>query len=66
VEGCQKGTLGKEIGGARQCFVVHGDVVTSGGISAGIDMSLYIVEQLLGADVIAKVKKEMEWGWFQS
>jgi transcriptional regulator GlxA family with amidase domain len=51
---------------ADQRFVAHGNVVTSGGISAGIDMSLYVVEQLLGADVIEKVKKEMEWGWFQS
>jgi transcriptional regulator GlxA family with amidase domain len=46
-------------------FVVHGSVITSGGISAGIDMSLYMVEKLLGAKVLELVKKEMEWLWFQ-
>jgi transcriptional regulator GlxA family with amidase domain len=46
-------------------FVVHGNVITSGGISAGIDMSFYVVEKLLGAEVLALVKDEMEWLWFQ-
>jgi transcriptional regulator GlxA family with amidase domain len=36
-------------------------VWTSGGISAGIDMSLAIVQHLLGDN--AKVVEEMEWMW---
>lgn len=48
-----------------QRFVVHGNVITSGGISAGIDMSMYLVEQICGAGVLAAVKDEMEWLWFQ-
>jgi len=38
-------------------------IVTSGGISAGIDMSLHVVERLLGAQARATVVEEMEYGW---
>jgi len=38
-------------------------IVTSGGISAGIDMSLYVVERLLGAQAREIVVEEMEYGW---
>jgi transcriptional regulator GlxA family with amidase domain len=46
-----------------QRFTVSEDkrVWTSGGISAGIDMSLAIVSHLLGDN--AKVVEEMEWMW---
>jgi transcriptional regulator GlxA family with amidase domain len=37
-------------------------IVTSGGISAGIDMSLRIVEKLLGSEARATVQEEMEYG----
>jgi transcriptional regulator GlxA family with amidase domain len=37
-------------------------IVTSGGISAGIDMSLYVVEKLLGEKARATVAEEMEYG----
>jgi transcriptional regulator GlxA family with amidase domain len=37
-------------------------IVTSGGISAGIDMSLHIVERLLGPKARAVVEEEMEYG----
>ena len=36
-------------------------VVTSGGISAGIDMCLYIVHKLCGNDVLNKTLNEMEY-----
>lgn len=36
---------------------------TSGGISAGIDLSLAVVEELAGADARRAVETEMEWGW---
>lgn len=44
-------------------YVDNGDILTSGGISAGIDMSLYLVQKLLGDDVLAKTMKEMEYTW---
>lgn len=42
-------------------FVDNGKIVTSGGISAGIDMSLYMVEKLLGREAVEKTVKEMEY-----
>lgn len=38
-------------------------IATSGGISAGIDLALHVVERLLGPDAAAPTRKEMEWGW---
>jgi transcriptional regulator GlxA family with amidase domain len=38
-------------------------IMTSGGISAGIDLSLHIVEKLLGAESLAAVVSEMEYPW---
>jgi transcriptional regulator GlxA family with amidase domain len=42
-------------------FVDEGSLVTSGGISAGIDMSFHIVKRLLGADIAAKTARRMEY-----
>jgi transcriptional regulator GlxA family with amidase domain len=42
-------------------FVDEGNIVTSGGISAGINMSFHIVKQLLGADVAKDTAKRMEY-----
>jgi transcriptional regulator GlxA family with amidase domain len=36
---------------------------TSGGISAGIDLSLALVEELAGSQARGAVETEMEWGW---
>lgn len=36
---------------------------TSAGISAGIDLALHAVEQLVGGEVRDQVTREMEWGW---
>jgi len=45
-------------------FVQNSDRVwTSGGISAGIDLSLHIVELLAGEQTRAAVVEEMEWLW---
>jgi transcriptional regulator GlxA family with amidase domain len=38
-------------------------IITSGGISAGIDMSLAVVKRLIGEDAHAKVIEEMEYQW---
>jgi transcriptional regulator GlxA family with amidase domain len=48
-----------------QRYVEEGNIITAGGISAGIDMSLYVVEKLLGKDKLALTLKEMEWQWHQ-
>jgi transcriptional regulator GlxA family with amidase domain len=44
-------------------FVDEGCVITSGGIAAGIDMSLYVVARLLGADAAAETARHMEYPW---
>lgn len=46
-------------------YVEHGKIITAGGISAGIDMSLYVVEQLLGEEKLVLTLEEMEWQWHQ-
>lgn len=42
-------------------FVDQGRIITSAGISAGIDMSLHIVERLHGADAVAYTARRMEY-----
>jgi len=44
-----------------QRFVDNGRVITSGGISAGIDMSLHIIERLYGKDTAEKTSDYMEY-----
>ncbi|MFT2112425.1 DJ-1/PfpI family protein [Marinomonas sp. 2405UD68-3] len=44
-------------------WVDEGNLLTSGGISAGIDMSLYIVEKLLDKELAEKTAKQMEFAW---
>ena len=45
-------------------FVHAGENIwTSGGISAGIDLALHLLERLIGPDARATVATEMEWGW---
>ncbi len=48
---------------ADQRYTDNGKVLTAGGISAGIDLSLYLVRKLLGDDVLAKTLTEMEYAW---
>lgn len=40
-----------------------GDIVTSGGISAGIDMSLYLVQRLAGRELALATAHRMEYAW---
>ncbi len=42
-------------------FVDNGTIITSAGISAGIDMSLYTVGKLLGKDVADETAKYMQY-----
>ncbi len=46
-------------------YVENGKIITAGGISAGIDMSLYVVEKLWGKEILALTLEEMEWQWHQ-
>jgi transcriptional regulator GlxA family with amidase domain len=42
-------------------FVDNGTVITTAGISAGIDGALHLVEKLKGVDEARRVAKEMEY-----
>lgn len=42
-------------------FVDEGSIITAAGISAGIDMSLYIVSRLLGRETAEATAKRMEY-----
>ena len=44
-------------------WVDEGKFVTSGGISAGIDMSLHLVARLLSASTAEQTAKQMEFDW---
>src|SRR5690606_1110362 len=44
-------------------FVDAGRVVTSAGVSAGIDMSLHVVERLLGSELAEETAHYMEYHW---
>lgn len=46
-----------------QRWVDEGRVVTSAGISAGIDMSLHLVERLAGRDLALATAQQMEFDW---
>ncbi len=48
---------------ADRRWVDEGSVVTSGGISAGIDMSLHLVERLAGRDLALRTARQMEYRW---
>jgi transcriptional regulator GlxA family with amidase domain len=44
-------------------FIDNGKVIVSAGISAGIDMSLYVVARLLGDAEARKTARYMEYDW---
>jgi len=47
--------------GAR--WIDEGDVVTSAGISAGIDMSLHLVRRLAGPELADATARQMDYQW---
>ena len=47
--------------GAR--WIDEGGVVTAAGISAGIDMSLHLVERLAGRDLALRTAHQMDYSW---
>lgn len=44
-------------------WVDEGAIVTSGGIAAGIDMSLHLVRKLHSLDLAEKTARQMEYSW---
>lgn len=44
-------------------WVDEGEIITSGGISAGIDMSLHLVERLAGRELARRTARQMEYRW---
>lgn len=44
-------------------WVDEGNIVTSGGISAGIDMSLYLVSKLTDEALAQQTAKQMDFSW---
>jgi len=44
-------------------WIEDGNVVTSGGISTGIDMSLYLVSKMASQEVANLTAKQMEYRW---
>ncbi|MFC5475332.1 DJ-1/PfpI family protein [Paraherbaspirillum soli] len=46
-------------------WVDCGKVLTSGGISAGVDMSLHLVARLAGRPLATATAKQMEYRWLQ-
>lgn len=47
-------------------FTDNGKILTAGGISAGIDLSLHIVKKLHGGETVNKTIKYMEYGDWRS
>lgn len=48
---------------ADRRFVDNGRIITSAGISAGIDMSLHVVARLLGQAKAEETARDMEYEW---
>jgi transcriptional regulator GlxA family with amidase domain len=44
-------------------WIDNGRIVTSAGISAGIDMSLHLVERLAGRQLALRTARQMDYDW---
>jgi transcriptional regulator GlxA family with amidase domain len=44
-------------------FIDNGSVIVSAGISAGVDMCLYLVARLHGVDIARRTARYMEYSW---
>lgn len=49
---------------SNERYVDNGKIITSAGISAGIDMSLYVVQKLLGKDVADETARYMQYDYW--
>ena len=52
------------LGDAR--VVDEGEIITSAGVSAGIDMALHVVRRLHGDEVARRTARDMEYEWTRS
>lgn len=50
----------------KERIVDEGDVITAGGVTAGIDLGLYLVDKLAGSQVKGKIQEQMEYQQGQS
>ena len=50
---------------ASERYVDNGKIITSAGISAGIDMSLYVVARLLGSEQAAETARYMQYDYWK-
>ena len=50
----------------NQRWIDQEKFITSAGISAGIDMSLYIVSQIYGIQIAEKTARQMEYDWIKT
>lgn len=48
---------------AGRRWVDEGEVITSAGISAGIDMSLHLVQRLHGRELALRTARQMDYDW---
>ena len=55
------GTLGQSIEVRRDRWVDDGDVITSAGVSAGIDMALHLVERLQSTERAKEIKRYIQY-----
>ncbi|MBA2596067.1 MAG: DJ-1/PfpI family protein [Chloroflexia bacterium] len=44
-------------------IVDEGEIITSAGVSAGIDMALHVVRRLHGDDIARRTARDMEYDW---
>lgn len=44
-------------------WIDNGRIITSAGISAGIDMSLHLVERLAGRELAVRTARQMDYDW---
>lgn len=51
---------------ADRRWVETGDIVTSAGISAGIDLSLHLVERLAGRELALATARQMDYRWLEN
>ncbi|WP_421825761.1 DJ-1/PfpI family protein [Larkinella sp.] len=64
VDGMQKAAPNTELRLSER-FVDNGKIITSAGISAGIDMSLYVVGRLLGKTVADETARYMQYDYWK-
>lgn len=51
---------------ANTRWIDEGKIITSAGISAGIDMSLHLVSKFHSIDLAVQTAKQMEYDWNQT